>query len=72
MAVTKYEKPITTTRVVTLVTLGGLLQAREDWEEQLPRKDTLAGGDGEQSICRQLNAHFASGRPRDSAPRAGS
>jgi hypothetical protein len=64
-----------------LVTLGGLLQAREDWEEQLPRKssscisspkDTLARVDGKQSICRRLNAHAASGRPRDSAQRVDS
>jgi hypothetical protein len=79
MAVTKYEKLVTTTRVVTLVTLGGLLQAWEDWEEHLPRKssscipslkDTLAGGDSEQSICRRLNAHAASSRPLDTTPRA--
>jgi hypothetical protein len=61
MAVTKYDKPGTTTRVVMLVTLGGLLQVREDWEEHLPRKssscipspeDTLVGGDNKQCICR--------------------
>jgi hypothetical protein len=78
-AVTKYEKPVTTTRVVTLVTLGGLLQVREDWEEHLPcksssctpsLKDSLARHDGEQSICRQLNTHAASGRPRNSASKA--
>jgi hypothetical protein len=61
MAVTKYEKSVTTTRVVMLVTLEGLLQVREDWEEHLPcksssctlsPKDALAGDDDEQSIWR--------------------
>jgi hypothetical protein len=78
ISIAKYEKPLTTTRVVTLVTLEGLLQVQEDWEEHLTRKsssctpslkDTLAGDDDEQSICRQLNAHTASDRPRDSGPK---
>jgi hypothetical protein len=51
--------------------LGGTTSLQVPFLHPHP-KDTLAWGDGEQSICRRLNAHSASGRPRDSAPRAGS
>jgi hypothetical protein len=46
--------------MVTLVTLGGLHEVWEDWEEHLTRKssscapsnkDALAGYDGELSMC---------------------
>jgi hypothetical protein len=32
-------------------------------------KDALAGDDGERSICRRLNTHAGTGRPRCSAPK---
>jgi hypothetical protein len=52
----KVQKSVTATRVVMLVTLGGLLQVQEDMEEHLPckssscnpsLKDVLAGDDSE-------------------------